>query len=492
MALRDYQQNAVDAIRSNYGRGIKRVLLHLATGAGKTVVFSHVLTSTAYNSHRCIMVVRGRKLVDQASSRLFREGVHHGVLMANHWNYRPNAPIQICSIDTLISKKLRPEAKLIVIDEAHMAASEGYMKFLSQYPDAYILAVTATPYTDKSLRHIADEIVKPIAMRELIAQGYLVDARYFAPSSPDLSGVKVSSATKDYVQEELARAMQKGTLTGDIVHHWIKLGEQRPTLCFAATVGHSKNIVEQFRMAGITAEHCDADTPEPERERIIKRVESGATKVVSNVGIFCTGVDIPAISCIVFARPTKSYNLYVQQAGRGTRPAPDKKDFLVLDHAGNVHRHGFVTDEREANLDGKVPSGKKSPHTCPSCYAVFYGFNCPLCGFVTKQVEAQPREIVVTDGTLEEIKRTPFEAQVARDIYLLEQTRKLRGYKKGWIHFKLLEIHGKEIADKFYPRPYVPQWLDRGAHEASERHSGSPFSEPEHKMLEIPESDIAS
>jgi superfamily II DNA or RNA helicase len=491
MALRPYQQAAIDEISKHYRNGVKRVLLHMATGGGKTVVFSHVLTNSGYKGNRCIMVVRGRKLVNQASARLFREGVHHGVLMNGAWNYRPNALIQICSIDTLTARKLRPDAKLIVIDEAHMATSDSYVKFLEQYPNAFVLAVTATPYVEKSLRHIADEIVKPISMRELIDTGFLVDARYFAPSSPDLSGVKVSSSTHDYVQNDLANAMQSGTLVGDLVHHWKKLGENRPTLCFAATIGHSKNIVSQFMNAGISAEHCDADTPEAQREEIIKRLQDGITKVVSNVGIFCTGVDIPPVGCIIMARPTKSYNLYIQQAGRGTRPADGKSDFIILDHAGNVNEHGFITEEPQANLDGTKVVGAKSPKTCSQCYAVFIGFKCPACGYTRPAEDRESKELVVTDGDLQEITESPFESQVKRRIKGLETLRKDRGFKKGWVYYRIVEEYGEEIANRFIKKRVVPSWINRGAHSVSERGSSVSISDAEYSMLEVTKSEDA-
>src|SRR5574343_270990 len=105
MSMRPYQSGAIEEIKFNFSRKIKKVLLKLATGGGKTHIFSDVMMRTADNGKKCIMVVRGRQLVDQASKRLFHEKVNHGVLMANHWNKNPSAPIQICSIDTLITRQ---------------------------------------------------------------------------------------------------------------------------------------------------------------------------------------------------------------------------------------------------------------------------------------------------------------------------------------------------------------------------------------------------
>jgi DNA repair protein RadD len=471
--LRPYQAAGIGAIREHFKNEKRKVLLWLATGGGKTHCFSYMMIEAMNKGRRCLMIVRGRKLVDQASKRLFREGVTHGVMMSGHWNFRPHAPIQICSIDTLIARNWRPKADLIVIDEAHQAVSDGYREFLKDYPKAFIVAVTATPYSNKSLRHIADEIVHPITVQELIDTGYLVNARYYAPSTPDVSGVKISKQTGDYVQDQLAALMDKSSITGDIISHWKKLAENRPTICFAVSVEHSKHIAEQFRQAGIAAEHCDADTPEKERDAIIKRIEAGVTKVVTNVGIFCTGVDIPPVSCIIQGRPTKSYILYIQQAGRGTRTFPGKKDFLLLDHAGNVHRHGFIVDEPEPNLDGKRTSGgmNSRARTCGQCFAIVEEFPCTAeqvdrdadgnailddmgnavwrqCGWAPVREETGPREILQVDGELKEITGPSPLQRYDCERFCEEEIEKC--VKKGvniWrAYYKTIEMYGDQAA----------------------------------------------
>src|SRR6266567_2858736 len=96
---RDYQTKGMDLIRNEFMKGNRKVLLWLATGGGKTFVFCRMIKDAVAKNKKAIIVVRGRKLVDQASKRLTREHVQHGVHMANHWNYRPTLPVQVCSID---------------------------------------------------------------------------------------------------------------------------------------------------------------------------------------------------------------------------------------------------------------------------------------------------------------------------------------------------------------------------------------------------------
>jgi len=453
-ALRPYQQDALTQIRTLYSSLQKKVLLHLPTGGGKTVIFCQVLKGAHQKGKHAIMVVRGRKLVDQASIRLDREGVEHGVMMAGHKRFAPMFPIQICSIDTLRARKLRPKADIIVIDEAHLATSESYVEFFKDYPDAYYLPVTATPYTDKSLRHMADHVVKPTTVMELIEDGFLVEPKYFAPNLPDLSKVKTTNTSegKDYNNKQLSEVMEDGTLIGDIGYHWLNLAAGRPTIAFCVSVNHSKKLVESLLQRGIRAEHVDANSSDWERQEAINRLERGDLDIISNVGILCTGVDIPCLSCIIMARPTKSYNLYIQQAGRGTRPDEGKEDFIVLDHSGNVLRHGFITEEREANLDEddgkKKKKAERSPTQCEDCFAIYYGKKCPSCG---AEKESNGKEFAVIDGNLKEMKPEDFDP-VLKDLKEWKKVRKAKGYKRGWIYHQIKEKYGEETAQKYYKR----------------------------------------
>lgn len=456
---REYQQKSIEGIRDEFKKGNKKVLLWLATGGGKTKVFCDMVKEASSRGKRAIVVVRGRKLVDQASQRLFREHVPHGVLMSGHWNFRPQMPIQVCSIDTLISRGLKPDADLIIIDEAHLATSEGYKQFLSQY-NTFVVAVTATPYVDGGLKHVADAIVHPIKMQGLIDLGYLVPFRYFAPAEPDLSSVKVSSSTKDYVTNDLEKAMVAGQLTGNIVDHYKKLALGLPAICFAVNINHSRLLTQKFIESGIHAEHCDADVPDAERNEIIKRLESGTTKVICNVGIFCTGVDIPSLRAIIMARPTKSKNLYIQQAGRGTRLFGGKENCLLLDHAGNIRRHGLPTDEPDVDLNGKEKkTNLRESKICKNCFAVFRSPICPECG-----VEPPPAPNVEIKETNEELKElTNIEIDpIKRMLNSLIREGKEKSRKPAWAYYKLIDKFGFDKASSYLPDWFVKRYNEPG------------------------------
>lgn len=458
MPLRGYQLSAISEIEENFKSGKKKVLLHLSTGAGKTVIFCELLRRVALKGNSGGMIVRGKQLVDQASQRLFREYVDHGVIQANHWNKNRSAKIQVCSIDTLIRRKMKPDWKILVIDEAHLATTGNYKKFIESYGnDVFVLAVTATPYGKHSLSHLADTVVRPVTLKQLIDMGYLVPPRYFAPSIPDLKGVKIKKG--DYVNDELHERMN--CLTGDIVEHYKELGQNRPAILFAVNINHSKDLADRFRVANIPALHIEANTSMQERKEAIKKLEQGEIKVLCNVGVLCTGVDIPSLGCVILARPTKSYNLYIQQLGRGTRPFENKKDFIVLDHSGNVMRHGFITDEPEVDLNGnkKIPDLKKLK-TCKKCYAIFSGMHCPF-GCKTELTIMPERSTVQIEGKLIEISEMPLALEIKQFIEKMKTLQKSRGYKRGWLFYKVKEKYGDDVANKFFPKRELPWFIKR-------------------------------
>ena len=452
LTQRPYQEKGLNQIQAYFLAGIKRVLLHLATGAGKTFIFCTILKAVFHKGNRGIMLVRGRKLVQQASNRLFREGVPHGVMMAKHWNYRPHERIQICSIDTLKSRNLYPQTDIVILDEADLFTSNGDQEYLRNYTEPFFLPVTATPYGRRGLGHMAEVVVKPISMKELIEQNYLVGPRYFCPNIPDLSGVKIQQG--EYSTSDLLKIMEQEVLVGDIVKHWKEIGNNEPTLGYAVSIDHSKHLVREFRNAGIKAAHFDNSHTDNERQSGLYDLENNKLSIIFNVGIYNRGVDIPYLANIIMARPTKSYNLYIQQAGRGTRPFPGKKFFRILDHAANVLNHGFITEEKEANLN---PPGKKSRTStidvkiCEECYSAYKGDICDLCGH-GKSVHSKAREFMNLDGKLIEITDENYCNKIELEIKHLKEIARDRGYKRGYVYCKIVESYGESVAQKYFPK----------------------------------------
>jgi DNA repair protein RadD len=468
--LRDYQQKAVDEVRNLYSRGVKKVLIHLSTGGGKTHIFCYVLNSLTQKSNKkAIMIVRGKELVNQASRRLIENSVEHGVIMASHWLRRVDAKIQICSIDTLASwhkkGKPLPVADLVVIDEAHLAVSKSFRDVLALYPEAFYLPVTATPHIKKGLRHIADAVVRPITFSELVANGNLVPPRYYCPTKIDLKRCRVKD--DEYVTADVEEELERAAILGDVVRCYREHLDGKPAIVFAVSVNHSKKICENFSEAGIRAEHVDANTKDKRRLEIINGMTAGEIKIIVNVGVFCTGLDIPCLAGVIMVRPTKSYNLYVQQIGRGTRPYHGKKDFLVLDHVGNIMEHGLVENEMECLLDGweGEPKTKNNLVTCMACYAVFApiekSYVCPVCGHDNKELSEGiiKREDEEDDDLVELTDEQKLDLFYKQEVKSLKRIRVSKKYKAGWVFFAFRAKYGSDLAAKYVKKRVVPEWV---------------------------------
>ena len=425
--LRDYQVRAIEGAKAELRAGNKRVLIACPTGAGKTLVALRGIIEPALAKGRRIWFVAPRKqLVAQTSAKLDELGMtEHGIVQANHWRRRPQAPVQVCSKDTLGKRFAGMVAPDIVIwDEAHHCADDNQNgKIIAALPNAVHIGLTATPcrLDGKGLGKVFDAMVQVTTITELIDLGFLVPPRIFHGPILDLSHIKKSAG--DFNQRELGEAMDDSQLIGDIVTEWIDHGEDRPTVCFAVNVEHSKHIVQQFLDRGVPAGHIDASTPDAERERLLGLLRDGRIKVMSSVGVFTEGFDMPCVGCVIFARPTASLSLYIQMAGRGLRPefgiARPGEHCIFLDHAGLTARHGKITKNREWSLDdGLVDAVEKKPKSiprCPACYVELKGRPdvCPVCQAQLRSQEGEQYELI--GDTTRLVEHTDEEAQALAD-----------------------------------------------------------------------------
>lgn len=350
--LRPHQIVALDRLKDSLRAGKRRPLLQLPTGAGKTVVAAHIVHGALSKGNRVAFIVPMLNLIDQTFSRFVENGIDPGdmgVIQGDHEWRRPHAPIQICSVQTLARRGM-PDASVLVIDEAHVRDAKLHAYLTGpQGRSVAAVGLSATPFA-KGLGRVYDDLISPVTMRELIGGGYLSNFRVFAPSHPDLSGVKIDAKSGDYQTGELSECMSKAHLVADIVATWLEKAQNRPTLCFAVDRAHAAVLHDQFEKTGISSAYVDANTPRDERAVIAARFQAGEIKVICNIGTMTTGVDLD-VRCIIFARPTKSESLFVQCIGRGLRTADGKddciaRDSLVLTDKGTVKIQDITLDHK--------------------------------------------------------------------------------------------------------------------------------------------------
>ncbi len=456
--LRDYQHAALDRIAAAFEAGCNAPLLVAPTGSGKTVIAAEIIRRAVEAGDRCLFLAPRRELVHQTCQKLDTLVVRYGVLLAGDPRVHLYAPVQVASVDTLLSRVVRrsrltlPTFDLVLIDEAHLGITPARQKLLDTWPDAKRIGLTATPTRKdgRALGILYDDLIEVATPAELTAQGHLVPARYFSVSAPDLS--RVHTVAGDYHNGELEKAMNRPALVGDVVQHWLAHAATRRTVVFATSITHSVALADEFVRAGVAAEHIDAGTADADRSEIFRRFRSGGTQVLTNCFLASYGFDLPALACVVMARPTKSLMLYLQMLGRGLRPADDKTDCLILDHAGNVHRHGFATDPRIWTLRGDqalVPAIRQAGErveakmlTCPDCKCMFTGARtCPICGYY---FAPKGREVETLDGELVEIGANISADQQERLAFFgeLRGFAREKGFKPAWAAHKFKDRHG--------------------------------------------------
>lgn len=447
--LRDYQQTAIEGVREAFRAGHRAPLLVAPTGAGKTVMFSYVAMATASKGRRVLILVHRRELIRQASRKLTETGVPHGLIAPGNTPTRD--AVQVASVQTLARRLHHDRAApdLIVIDEAHHAVAGQWATVVAAYPSAKLLGVTATPerMDGRGLGTVAggpfDSLVMGPSVASLIEGGFLTPARIFAPAeAPDLSGVRTRGG--DYDAGALADAMSKPKLVGDAVEHYRRHADGLPAIVFSPSVAHAEAMAEAFRAAGYRATAASGETEQRQRDAAISGLGNGAVQVLCSCDLISEGLDVPAVGAVILLRPTKSLGLYLQQVGRGLRPAPGKSALIVLDHAGNTLRHGPPDMPREWSLKGRPKKEKEKvdpARQCPECFAVFAPApTCPECGYV---YPVKSREIDHVHGDLSDVT-SDLAARFGRHVPLSKVLRgasdadlaliaKARGYKPGWV-----------------------------------------------------------
>jgi DNA repair protein RadD len=450
--LRPYQERAIEQLRASLRSGHRRPVLQLPTGAGKTRIATEIILGALAKERRAIFVVPRISLIEQTIGAFEREGVWNiGVVQGKHWRTNEDAPVQIASAQTLVRRE-GPPADLVIIDECHLQFEKINTWIAApEWSAIPFVGLSATPWS-RGLAKTYDDLIMPVSIQELIDGGYLSKFRIFAPPPPDLTGVRTVAG--DFNEGDLSEACDKKELVADIIKTWLEKGESRATLCYGVDRKHAQHLQERFIEAGVRTEYIDCNTPLFEREEIFDRFRSGETRIICNVAVLDTGIDLD-VRCIIDARPTRSRIRFVQTIGRGLRPGEGKDHLIVLDHAGNHQRLGLVTDigfdtlddgAVNRNLDKGKPDREPSIKLCPECRCVLppQARECPACGFVI--IAATP--IIERDGELVELG-TSFPRRSDGSLDEIKFVGMLKGYALERGYLKVDEFAFCKFKERF-------------------------------------------
>ena len=418
--LRPYQlalkNKAREAFKNN-----KRVILLAPCGSGKTVIASSIMQDAIKKGNKVWFIVHRSELMKQANDTLERYGI-------------PKKNLEVYMVQSLAHKldKIKEEPNLIIVDECQHSSSSTYRKIINQYPNAYILGLSATPtrLTGKPLGDIYETIISEVTAKQLIEMKYLADYSYYAPElNIDFNNIKIKAG--DYDTEDVNRVMSKAKIYGDIIKTYKKLANNKKTILYCASIEYSKKMEKLFSENGYKIKHFDGTTPEKERQQIVEDFRNNKIQMLTNVDLIGEGFDVPDCECVLLLRPTQSLNLFIQSSTRCLRKNGDKKA-IIIDYVNNIQKHGLPTMDRQWSLDKKVKEydnenddGTLRIRVCKECFSTFEGGDvCPYCG-----AEYELTAIEIENIKEVQLKKVEKEKELKRQQYLSSVADKVQYYE---------------------------------------------------------------
>ncbi len=334
--LRDYQQDLYGKTVEAFKQGFHRPLVVAPCGAGKSYLFAEM----ALRTNGPVLVLVHRNELKQQHQKLFKD---LGITNARINTYQTENK-RLGTYET---------PRLLIVDEAHLSRSNTWQSVVEYY-NTYTVGFSATPcrMDGRPLGDVYDTLITGIVVDWLIENHRLAPYEYYAPTTVDTSGVRVSCG--DYVVSDLERLMSERAIYGDVIKNYRRFADGEITIAYCVSVRHAEQTAEAFNSAGIRAAVLSAKTPAKERLQVLEDFRCGRITVLCNCTLLSEGISIDEISCVLLLRPTESVALGIQQMMRCMRYLPGKTA-KIIDCVGNYTRIGLPDEDREWTLDKPVP-----------------------------------------------------------------------------------------------------------------------------------------
>lgn len=467
MILREYQDELVNNIKFKILHGYKSICAVSPTGSGKTIVIADIVKKAIEKSNRIYIGAHRKEIIEQISKALNSFNIPHGIISPDYPEDHSYL-VYVFSVQTLIKRLDKyPAPSILLIDECHhLVGDNTWAKICKYYLQALILGFTATPIRTNGqglgieAGGFFDCLVLGKTTEWLTEQGYLSPARYFVPPQVvDLAGIRTTAG--DYNSQDLEERLNKSLITGDAISHYLTICPNTPALAFCTTVKHAEAVAAEFEASGIPSGVLHGKTDKVTRKFLLDSLGNGTIKILAVVDIVSEGTDIPRVQTAIMLRPTLSLSMFLQMIGRILRPFEGKNFAFIIDHVGNVLRHGFADSPRNWTLKGTKKS-KKNQETniqikqCANCFCWHKPSPaCPNCGYKYKVIS---KNLKVEVGELTELTKDEQiklriklneEVKKAKTLDELKEIEKKRGYKKGWAEHK---YEGKQIVKARYDK----------------------------------------
>lgn len=420
--LRAYQDDAVSRVRVAFRDGCKRVVLVVPTGGGKTRIGAAIVERAVLRQRSVVWLAHRTELIDQTAKTLQDFGLPVGVVAASSaWPSNPAAPVQVCSVQTLLARDHRPRADLLVWDECHHASESApaWAALLAAYPDVPTIGLTATPERGdgSGLAPLFDRLVVGITVRELTEQGFLVPCEVHRPAKLLKPGVLAQEPLDAYREHA---AGQQGFL-------------------FARSVEEAQRYADEFTSAGVRAVCVHAGTKPDDRAVALELFRQGVVRLLCNVYVFTEGTDLPQAQVCILARGASTAGQYLQMVGRVLRPHRSKRSATLLDLRGVSHVHLMPEDERAFSLDGRAIIAGGEFAKCKVCSTPLRNsYPCSVCGYAPEAGDDQAKPTTVSHDPLVKYQRMIAMGPTQRFETLVRWilAADAKGWKRGSVRHK--------------------------------------------------------
>lgn len=448
--LRDYQEKLIYDLAKKAFNGNKKLVAQMPTGGGKTFTFAGITHRYLQrNNKKVLILVHRGELLKQTRRTLYDGYGLIGEAVTADVKHLSSSDIYVGMIETAYNRlKKNPkyfgEIGLLILDEVHVG---NFRKIHAFFPDTLIIGFTATPVSASKkmpLKNEYDEICCSIDIPDLIAEGALMPNRTYHVKNLNRKELKIKNGEFD--ETYMADMMSKPKHLHNCVHGYETYARGLKTVVFNCNVEHSKLVTAAFIEKGYNARHLDGSTPQHLRDETLKWFKETPGAIINNIGVLTAGWDEPSIECVVVNHSTLSLPKWLQETGRGSRPFPNKKAFLIIDLGGNALSHGDWCARRDwedmfQNPDKPSDGGGVAPvKVCDSCEAIIHASLkvCPFC-------EADVSRIINYDSERVEFELLTSTAPLELDVPVLITTN---SNKKDY--FTLHQIKNKLISQARY------------------------------------------
>lgn len=443
--LRDYQQELFNNIRQSMISGNKSIVVQSPPRSGKTVVMSEIARSATQKGNTIIFCVHRREILTQVQASFESNGVDMSL-------------VALETPQTLVRRlnKTRPP-DIFLVDEAHRIKGKTYMKLLESFDASYKLFFTGTPtrLDGKGFEDVADDIILGKSVKWLQDNGNISKFRYFSNNLIDTSKLKKSMG--EYTNGSIDDALDN-KIHGDVIKHYQKLADGMQAIVYVHSIAMAHQVATEFKNHGYTAEAVNGKTSPKIRDATVDKFRSKELQILVNVNLFTEGIDLPDVDVCIMLRPTASLALYLQFAMRPLNPR-EGKTAILIDHVGNVHKHGLPNADRDWSLAGKSKNSKKQENEisiteCPECFSAFDpsecekiktedGYTVKKCPYCDHLFEQKRNELTKVEAQLTEIDQLILSDDVPKNLKKCKKPidflafAKKKGYKPMWAVYKM-------------------------------------------------------